>query len=991
MAAFEPELPAGEALPEWIEAHRAATAELPALAAELAAGTGPAESSWFFAGRTLPFHELALPHLRAAKRELLARAGAGWALLSAAAQRAIDLRLLEDSVAVGIAAWYERFDAVRSLGRLVGGPPPAGFYRAFVRTEVEGALTDFLAEHPGLARQLAQLALSWVGMWGDFLTRLAADLPALTHTFGGPLLRVAELRTALSDRHRGGRSVVGITFETGRGLIYKPRPVDQEAAFNRLLGWLAERSPSEAPARLRVLARPGYGWVERVEHAPAPDRATAERWFRQAGALLALADALRADDLHADNVIMTAAGPTLVDVETFFQPAASAAGDAWDHSALRSQLLTNPRLDARGKRHDDGGFAPGGGEVREKGRRFWKGVGTDELGFELRDVVAAPGANTVRLGGEVLAPRAFGREIRAGYAATYRLLLAERAALATPEGPLAPFRDTETRLLLRPSNVYAVLSAQVATPRYQRRPLLASLLIDALNRAFDRELQPPRLWPLVAGEQQALIERDIPLFTLPVTATALCTARGERVEGAFALSGWEAVHRRLGALSEEDLDTRLRELEAALPPPLPSRVRGAAAESIPDRLLAAALAVGEHLLEAGNPAPRTTAELTLYNGLAGRGLFFAALARQTEKPAFRSAALRSADQLAEALAGTDAARFEAELSPGVARGWGGLLYAADRMAELLGEGGSLAPLVLAGLEGAAARAEGEAHLKAEVADGAAGALLALLASPRLATSDEVRGLAERYAALLAEHPLSAAGFAHGAAGTALALRLASRVLGNPALLAAAEAANAAERLAFSKEAGNWPVTGAERSPGKPVFMVAWCHGAVGVGLGRVGELAAGADGLARADLAAAVKAAAAAPESPVDHLCCGNLGRLELLLEAGLALGKPGLIERAQHAAAQGLTRVEREGGFRLDPATPHSEPTATTGFFRGLAGIGYQLLRLAQPGELPSVLRFEGVAAIPLPGATPPIDGGRAPWALSGGAVAPPKAQQMP
>ena len=106
-------------------------------------------------------------------------------------------------------------------------------------------------------------------------------------------------------------------------------------------------------------------------------------------------------------------------------------------------------------------------------------------------------------------------------------------------------------------------------------------------------------------------------------------------------------------------------------------------------------------------------------------------------------------------------------------------------------------------------------------------------------------------------------------------------------------------------------------------------------------------------LTAAVKTVAAAPEAPVDHLCCGNLGRLELLLEAGLRLGKAGLVERAQGAAAQGLLRVEREGGFRLDPVTADSDANAPWGFFRGLAGITYQLLRLAQPEALPSVLRF--------------------------------------
>ena len=43
-----------------------------------------------------------------------------------------------------------------------------------------------------------------------------------------------------------------------------------------------------------------------------------------------------------------------------------------------------------------------------------------------------------------------------------------------------------------------------------------------------------------------------------------------------------------------------------------------------------------------------------------------------------------------------------------------------------------------------------------------------------------------------------------------------------------------------------------------------------------------------------------------DHLCCGNLGRLELLVSAAQKLGRPELKERADRQVARVVARLLR-------------------------------------------------------------------------------------
>ena len=68
-------------------------------------------------------------------------------------------------------------------------------------------------------------------------------------------------------------------------------------------------------------------------------------------------------------------------------------------------------------------------------------------------------------------------------------------------------------------------------------------------------------------------------------------------------------------------------------------------------------------------------------------------------------------------------------------------------------------------------------------------------------------------------------------------------------------------------------------------------------------------------------------ERAVETLCCGRFGRLDLLLDAGRRFDRPDLVEAARSIASQRLRAgLAQEEGY---------------GFFRGISGLGYTLLRL--------------------------------------------------
>lgn len=132
-------------------------------------------------------------------------------------------------------------------------------------------------------------------------------------------------------------------------------------------------------------------------------------------------------------------------------------------------------------------------------------------------------------------------------------------------------------------------------------------------------------------------------------------------------------------------------------------------------------------------------------------------------------------------------------------------------------------------------------------------------------------------------------------------------------------------------------------------MVAWCHGAAGIGLTRIGASHVVPPG---DDLELAIRAVRSTGLHPVDHLCCGNAARIELLLDASLAGSRPDLLDDARRRAVAMVDRAAARGRFTL--TSDAGDELIRPGFFRGLAGIGYTLLRAFDPSRLPSIARFD-------------------------------------
>lgn len=382
-----------------------------------------------------------------------------------------------------------------------------------------------------------------------------------------------------------------------------------------------------------------------------------------------------------------------------------------------------------------------------------------------------------------------------------------------------------------------------------------------------------------------------------------------------------------------------------------------------------AIRIAERLAKKAAPGGTAGEPGNLYAGQGGVALFFSMYYRVSGEDFFRRLALSLLEPYRARLLQRDGAeRLVREQGLGAAAGLGAALYMLEKVARLCGEAELMADAGRLVERLTPALLELDADF--DLLYGSGGLILPLLSLHDGMQTEEPlakavmagRFLVERRTA--AENGLRAwrgrrisvmdgkllTGFSHGAAGIAYALFKLYERSGDEAFLAAGMEAVLYEQSQFSREAGNWPDY---RQTGEAVFQYAnnWCHGAPGIVLARIGGLAVADNPAIREEIEIGLKTLTAdEQEATYDHLCCGEAGRLDVLMAAAQKLRRPHLYGRARRRLEKMLWRSVERGKFLLPPA----ESRYKIGLFCGMAGIGYVLLRFLYPDKVPCVLLFE-------------------------------------
>lgn len=522
--------------------------------------------------------------------------------------------------------------------------------------------------------------------------------------------------------------------------------------------------------------------------------------------------------------------------------------------------------------------------------------------------------------------------------------------------------------------------------------ILWSAQAEFLSRLADWDAKNDLLWPLQKAERLALVNLNIPHFVSSSDEDLVSDITGHQTQTG-ALPGLHRAKERFTQWTELEIQHQLeiikvstsfisnsgreskdnylfkRKLEHHIPNLSTSclaeeaaRISATITQHSTIKKDSAAW-VGLDWLNGSEVGQLITLGPDLYNGTSGIALFLAAYTRYSKDPACRDLALKAIASTRLQIRQASAARWARSMGIGGANGLGSIIYALTAISELLDM-----PALLQDALNASNLLSHEliaADYSLDVIAGTAGSILGLMALYRKTQSKEVLDKAiacgehllrqprlgnagDRSWAVLgiSESPLT--GFSHGAAGFAYALSSLAKASDREEFELASQECIAYEASCYNKDVLNWPDL---RGDDDSVFSSRWCHGAIGIGLARVASNRFGKVRVENIedDINHALENTITNWPQHVDTLCCGTLGTIEFLSEAGELLNQPTLGQLSDQHLARIISNREKQGDYAWNAGST----AFNLGLFRGLSGVGYTILRKLDP-QLPNILIWE-------------------------------------
>jgi type 2 lantibiotic biosynthesis protein LanM len=920
--------------------------------------------------------------------------------------RASLLRQLSD---LSTPALYERFVKVRKAAASPAdaAKPPSDVgqsrYEQFVAEMKAGGFRLLFADKPVLLRLMAVVTRQWIDASREFIVRLDADLTTIRRDLlrsdaGG---RVVRIEGDLSDPHNGGRTVQVVGFEDGSRIVYKPKDLRIDVAWHTLIERLNDAGAPITLRAMRALARDGYGWTEFIEHTGCADQEGFGRFFQRSGAWLALFHCFAATDMHQENMIAAGDQPVPIDLEMILQATADEqksqvpeeqASDAAMEIIANSVMMVG-LLPAYGRSPGNKVFAIGGmaSDWNSKTIIKWENVNSDEMRPTKEKAVGNANPNLPHVDGRYAKSSAHIDDFVAGFEAYAKFL--SRAGMNTQARDLFDsFAGLPVRRLVRPTRFYAMLLQRLKNHQTMDDGAVWSAQADFIARLAAWEKKSDPHWPLQQAERSALIALNVPRFASPSNGTEIRDADGASIR-TEAKSGLERARARFQGFDEREIAWQIEVIwantnttvKSVAPPASCGDVMSAraAADGASAREIFIAEAdwiagelsrcairrdpgaawIGLDWLGDSEAFQLVCLGPDLYNGVSGIAVFLAAHAAVTNNAHSRDLALAGVSYLRTMLRGPNAARMARSVGVGGAAGLGSIVYALSVMSNFLGCDDLLADAQAAAELFTDDLIAGDKQL--DVIGGSAGAILGLLRLYRDTRLADVLGRATR----CGEHLIASRrhgpegrrswigqgfgtqglnGMSHGAAGFAYALASLSAATGREEFAQAASECIAFENSSYDAERHNWPDL---RGGGEPFWPCQWCHGAAGIGLARLATVRRrGMDaGLMTRDARNAVEGVKRGWRGHVDTLCCGALGNIEFFCEAGNVLGRGDLQELASLRLMEVVQSKAVAGDYRWNSGVGKFN----LGLFRGLAGVGYTLLRQLD-ASLPNIIVWE-------------------------------------
>jgi len=388
-------------------------------------------------------------------------------------------------------------------------------------------LTGVYNNYPELIRLLDVRCRWFVNMARELICGTEKEIENIRTKVNNNVRTIKKISFSEGDSHREGRMVCIMTFNDDIKIVYKPRSLETEDAFNEVIGYFNKNGgPEFKELKLfKYHTTDKQGWTEFINFEPCDNEGEVHDYYKKMGELLGIIYMLNGKDFHSENIICSKSDPILIDLETLlhsivFEVGAKIEGacdealDIIDRSVMKTGFLPMQIVNPNTKKKLEVGAM---GRQREQESPFVSvsPVRGEDGEIKLEKVFGTMESHSCCpvLNGEKQDAVKFIEDIMDGFEMTYKLVCGDKQAFV--KCITDAFAAKMNRVIVRSTNIYD----QIVRTSYH--PLL-------FRNAWDRKMfllkiiavtERSRMCKgLVRSELRDMYNGDIPYF--------MCTSEG---------------------------------------------------------------------------------------------------------------------------------------------------------------------------------------------------------------------------------------------------------------------------------------------------------------------------------------------------------------------------------------------------------------------------------------------------------------------------------
>lgn len=371
--------------------------------------------------------------------------------------------------------------------------------------------------------------------------------------------KINDLSVNLSDSHSNGKIVYKLTLDNNREIIYKPRSVNTEIIYQKILSHFIKVTPSNKESLYySIINKREYGWSIFVDHKNCKTEQEVSSYYYNFGIISFVNMLLNTDDLHFENLISSNEYPVLVDVETIMSNdinridlnnANNIISHLLNSTVLRSGLL--PTFVSFGSNSEGFDYSAINGEkdveLPYRVPRIENMYRSDMRIHYVHPHMHSEN-NQVKLKQTVVKPHIYVKEIVKGFCNAYKKAISLKETLVSD---LEFFNDVKSRILLKNTQQYSMVLRTSYHPIFLKDAQERIKFLHSIGKGTDISSEQGKF--ILFSEVHDLLNGDIPYFYSKPKSKKLYNSVGNCINF-FDDTAYSVIKKRINNLSIEDMN-----------------------------------------------------------------------------------------------------------------------------------------------------------------------------------------------------------------------------------------------------------------------------------------------------------------------------------------------------------------------------------------------------------------------------------------------------